>query len=176
MAYSTSQFRCYQFTSCFGQMVTEALLPIQAVQPSYFKDSFELKTIVDTLEFTPNALLFTADASLMYTNIKTDPTLSSIEEYIRTKVSTMDTTKKEALIEGMKIIFRKICLNLVTPIGVKNREPLWGRPRLLHMLSFFMLFMKKRCYPDGPNTFPSINNSFMMCSEFGSPKTIHCKT
>ena len=76
--------------------MTEALLPIQAVQKSYFKDSFELKTILDTLEFPPNALLFTADASSMYTNIKTEPALSSIEEYIRTKVpSTMDTTTKD---------------------------------------------------------------------------------
>ena len=89
-----------------GKWVTEALLPIQAVQKSYFKDSFELKTILDTLEFPPNALLFTSDASSMYTNIKTDPALSSIEEYIRTKVPTMDTTTKEALIEGMKIVFR----------------------------------------------------------------------
>ena len=88
-----------------GKWVTEALIPIQISQPSYFKDSFELKAILDTLEFSPNALPFTADAYSMYTNIKTEPALASIGDYIRYKTN-MGETKKEALIEAMNIVFR----------------------------------------------------------------------
>lgn len=88
-----------------GKWVTEALLPIQKRQPSYFKDSFELKTILDSLEFPPHARLFTADAVSMYTNIKTEPALQSIADYINNN-SNMGKTKKEALIEAMKIVFR----------------------------------------------------------------------
>jgi hypothetical protein len=88
-----------------GKWITEALIPLQKIQPSYFKDSFELKTILDTLEFQPNALPFTADAHSMYTNIKTEPALASIGDYIRNNTS-MGDTKKEALIEAMKIVFR----------------------------------------------------------------------
>ena len=88
-----------------GKWVTEALLPIQSQQQSYFKDSFELKAILDKLAFAPNALPFTADAHSMYTNIKTDPALASITEHIRNNVR-MGETKKNALIEGMNLVFR----------------------------------------------------------------------
>eukprot|EP00956_Cyclotella_meneghiniana_P000733 scaffold786_cov37-Cyclotella_meneghiniana.AAC.1 len=59
-------------------------------------DSFELKTILDTLEFQPNALPFTADAHSMFTNIKTEPALMSTSEYIRNNTN-MGVTKKAAL-------------------------------------------------------------------------------
>ena len=89
-----------------GKWVTEALIPIQQVQPSYFKDSFELKAILDTLKFHPTALLFTAHAYWMYTNIKTDPALKSIAHLIRNNIPSMGDDKKEALIEAMNIVFR----------------------------------------------------------------------
>ncbi|KAL3796723.1 hypothetical protein ACHAWO_003198 [Cyclotella atomus] len=89
-----------------GKWVTEALTPIQTVQPSYFKDSFELKTLLSTLKLPSTALLFTADAYSMYTNIKTDPALESIANHIRSNINSMGTNKKEALIEAMDIVFR----------------------------------------------------------------------
>eukprot|EP00956_Cyclotella_meneghiniana_P031768 scaffold84611_cov48-Cyclotella_meneghiniana.AAC.1 len=44
------------FPHALGKWVTEALLPIQSEQKSYFKDSFRLKAILDKLAFAPNAL------------------------------------------------------------------------------------------------------------------------
>ena len=88
-----------------GKWITEALLPIQSKQQSYFKDSFELKAILDTLEFGPNALPFTADAVSMYTNIETNPALESIGNYIENETNMADR-KKEALIKGMNLVFR----------------------------------------------------------------------
>lgn len=88
-----------------GKWITETLIPIQVKQQSYFKDSFELKTLLDQLAFPPNALLFTADAFSMYTNIKTEPALTSIENHIRNELR-MNDRKKDALIEAMKLVFR----------------------------------------------------------------------
>ena len=105
MAYQTSiSLDVTSLPHALGKWVTEALIPIQISQPSYFMDSFELKAILDTLEFSPNALPFTADAYSMYTNIKTEPALASIGDYIRYKTN-MGKTKKEALIEAMNIVF-----------------------------------------------------------------------
>ena len=89
-----------------GKWVTEALIPIQQAQLSYFKDAFALKEILDTLTLHPDALLFTADAYSMYTNIKTDPALESIASHIRNNITSMGDDKKEALIEAMNIVFR----------------------------------------------------------------------
>eukprot|EP00956_Cyclotella_meneghiniana_P019570 scaffold33673_cov37-Cyclotella_meneghiniana.AAC.2 len=102
-----------------GKWVTEALIPIQVAQPSYFKDSFELKKILDTLWFPPNALPFTADAHSMYTNIKTEPALSSISNHIRHNVN-MSETKKEALIEAMSIVFKN---NLFKCLQLRHTQP-----------------------------------------------------
>jgi hypothetical protein len=40
---------------------------------SNFKDTFELKDMLDTLNLPPNARRFTSDATSMYTNIQTEP-------------------------------------------------------------------------------------------------------
>jgi hypothetical protein len=61
-----------------GKWVMEQLQPVAQCQPSYFKDTFELKKMLDDIELPPNARLFTADAVSMYTNIKTEPALLEI--------------------------------------------------------------------------------------------------
>jgi hypothetical protein len=43
------------------------LQPVTLAQSSYFKDSFELKAILDELELPPNAILFTSDVMSTYT-------------------------------------------------------------------------------------------------------------
>ena len=58
------------------------LIPIKKAQPSYFQDSFALKLLLDALELPDNAQLFTADATSMYTFIKTEPALASSKKYL----------------------------------------------------------------------------------------------
>jgi hypothetical protein len=59
-----------------GKWVTEQLMPVARAQKSYFKDSFELKAMLDKLVMTPNARFWKADAQSMYTFIDTPPALA----------------------------------------------------------------------------------------------------
>jgi hypothetical protein len=90
-----------------GKWVLEQLQPVAQCQPSYFKDSFELKKMLDDMELPPNAKLFTADAVSMYTNIKTEPALLEISEYLRSHKSTPHHLyDPDSLIAVLEIVFR----------------------------------------------------------------------
>jgi hypothetical protein len=91
---------------CLGKWVNEMLTPIQQAQKSYFKDSFELKKKLDSLNLPPNALLFTSDATSMYTNIDTEPALESISEYLRQEQGNYNHYNAVTLIEALEIVFR----------------------------------------------------------------------
>ena len=51
------------------------------MQKSYFQDSFTLKKELDLQKILPNARLFICDATSMYTNIKTGPSLHRIRQF-----------------------------------------------------------------------------------------------
>jgi hypothetical protein len=65
-----------------GKWVNEQLMPVAVAQQSYFKDSFELKAMLDRLVLAPNARFWKADAQSMYTFIETPPALSVISDYL----------------------------------------------------------------------------------------------
>jgi hypothetical protein len=92
-----------------GKWISDMLLPIARAQPSYFKDSFVLKDLLMALGKLPfNAILFTSDATSMYTNIRTDPALMVISAYLRDP-STQEKIphyNAEALIAALEIVFR----------------------------------------------------------------------
>lgn len=88
-----------------GKWVTEMLLPIAKVQPSYFKDSFVLKSLLDNLILPPNARLFTADAVSMYTNIKTKEALSAIGDFIMENRDEFPHLDPDAVREALHLVF-----------------------------------------------------------------------
>ena len=55
-------------------------------QQSYFKNTFTLKAELDRIILPPNAVLFTADAVSMYTNIPTKKAIKSISKYLSDKL------------------------------------------------------------------------------------------
>ena len=87
-----------------GKWVNEQLTPVQKNQPSYFKDSFALKELLNPLRLPPNARLFTSDARSMYTNIKTTEALSSISAYLRANRSKY-SYPVNALIDALHLVF-----------------------------------------------------------------------
>ncbi|KAL7502226.1 hypothetical protein ACHAXN_000240, partial [Cyclotella atomus] len=88
-----------------GKWVNEQLTPVAQAQLSYFKDSFALKDLLDGIKVPPNTLLFTADATSMYTNIKTEPALTEMAAYLREHKSKF-SYPCEALIEALQLVFR----------------------------------------------------------------------
>jgi hypothetical protein len=91
-------------THGIGKWINEQLAPVQQAQKSYFKDSFALKEMLDNLVLPPNALLFTADATSMYTNIRTAPALQAVSSYLRTNYPNL-SGNVEAIIDALHLVF-----------------------------------------------------------------------
>ncbi len=66
-----------------GKWVNEMLAPVQQAQDSNFQDSFALKAMLNEMKLPPNALLFTSDATSMYTNIKTKSAIENLRISLR---------------------------------------------------------------------------------------------
>eukprot|EP00804_Cyclotella_cryptica_P000248 CCRYP_010187-RA/>CCRYP_010187-RA protein AED:0.09 eAED:-0.06 QI:0/-1/0/1/-1/1/1/0/188 len=91
-----------------GKWVNQELQPLALKQAFFFKDSFKLKTIISELSVPPPARLFTADATSMYTNIKTDVdvALTAISQLIQKELSNpQQPSYTEALISALHIVF-----------------------------------------------------------------------
>jgi hypothetical protein len=82
------------------------LAPVQQVQLSYFKDSYDLKKLLDGLQLSPNALLFTSDATSMYTNIQTDPALECMGTYLRKNQHRFQHYDAEVLVEALHLVLK----------------------------------------------------------------------
>eukprot|EP00804_Cyclotella_cryptica_P003582 CCRYP_002186-RB/>CCRYP_002186-RB protein AED:0.29 eAED:0.21 QI:0/-1/0/1/-1/0/1/0/339 len=90
-----------------GKWVDIQLQPVARTQPSYFQDSYCLKQLLSNIEIPPYALLFTADAKSMYTNIRTGPALKHISNLLRNKEGrTFHHYDAPALIEALEIVFK----------------------------------------------------------------------
>lgn len=100
---------CGSLLHPLGHWIDEELQPIAKSMPSYFKSSFVLKEELISLRLPPNAVLFTADADSMYTNIDTDHALNIIGEYIDT--NQRSTGNPAALKSALEIVMRNmICV------------------------------------------------------------------
>jgi hypothetical protein len=87
-----------------GKWVTEMLLPLAQKQASYFKDSFAFNDMLDDITVPANRLLFTSDATSMYTKKITEPAIAAISAYIHD--TRGDTEVWKALINALGIVFR----------------------------------------------------------------------
>ena len=67
---------------------------------------------MDYRSLPSNALLFTSDATSMYTNIKTTPALECISNYLREIKDQFHHLHCEALIEALHIVFRNNMIKL----------------------------------------------------------------
>lgn len=97
--------------SCIGSLlhglgvwVDRKLQSAAQHQRSYFKSSFELMKKLTVIEVPPGALLFTADAVSMYTNILTHQALRAIAQYLRRNEFIYQDLPIEALISALRIV------------------------------------------------------------------------
>ncbi len=95
-----------------GKWVDQHLQPIAHAQPSFFQDPYTQHHSLKNLQLPHNALLFTSDAISMYTNIKTNPALTSISKYIHTEEGkSVHHYNATALMEALEIVFRNSLIN-----------------------------------------------------------------
>jgi hypothetical protein len=105
---------CSDVNSLFfrlGKWIDTQLQPAAQAQPAYFKDSFDLRSMLIGMQVPPNVRLFTADAVGMYPNIPTEPALAEISQYLRDQAGVkFFHYDPDALIEALEIVF---CNNVV---------------------------------------------------------------
>ena len=100
---------CGSLLHPLGHWIDEELQPIAKKMPAYFKSSYVLKEELLSLRLPPNAVLFTADADSMYTNIDTDHALTIIGDYIDN--NPRSTGNPRALKSALEIIMKNmICV------------------------------------------------------------------
>ena len=97
---------CASTPHALGQYVDETLQPMVKTQQTYFKDSFALKNILDTLHIPPNVSLFTYDAISMYTNIDMEDCINRLSDYLHSPETwfSFKHYTPEALIEAIKLV------------------------------------------------------------------------
>ena len=86
------------------------LQPIAQSMPTFFKDSFAFKAIIDALKVPLQGITFTADAVSMYTNINTMMALSIICPFLRDNERRFGHYHAATLIRALEIV---MCNNIV---------------------------------------------------------------
>jgi hypothetical protein len=90
-----------------GLWIDRQLQPVAACQPSYFKNSYALREELLQMELPPNAVLFTADATSMYTTIPTNTAMVVIKNLLLNYSSTHNPNYPvKAVIQGLSLVMR----------------------------------------------------------------------
>ena len=97
---------CASLPHSIGKWVDRQLQPIVQAQTYYFKNSFDLKQLLDPMTLPPNACLFTYDAVSMYTNIDTHQCLQRLTTFLTdpTTSTNFPHLSPVPLIEALNII------------------------------------------------------------------------
>ena len=82
----------------------DKLQPLAKAQKSYLQSSFALKEQLEALQLPPNAVLFTADARAMYTNIPTGACLQSIRDFLEENFAQFTHVNHDALLAALEIV------------------------------------------------------------------------
>ena len=99
---------CASLPHAVGKWVDRQLQPLVRAQATYFKNSLELKQLLDPLRLPPNACLFTYDAISMYTNIDTTQCLTRLTSFLNdpTTSETYPHLSPTPLIEALHIVMK----------------------------------------------------------------------
>ena len=106
----------------------DKLQPLAQAQQAYLKSSFELKDQLEDLVLPPNAVLFTADARAMYTNIPTQPCLNSIREYLDEHFDQFTHVNHDTLLEALSIVMQNNIFRFGDTYWIQNNGAAMGAP------------------------------------------------
>jgi len=106
----------------------DKLQPLAKAQQSYLKSSFTLKDQLDALHLPPNAVLFTADARAMYTNIPTGPCLDSIRTFLHENYAEFVHVNHDALLAALEIVMSNNIFRFGDTYWRQNNGAAMGAP------------------------------------------------
>ena len=89
-----------------GVWVDRKLQSVARSQRSYLKSSHQLKELLIHITLPPNAVLFTADAVSMYTNIDTCQALREIATYLRRHQAEFINVPVDAVISALRLVMQ----------------------------------------------------------------------
>ena len=89
-----------------GVWVDRKLQSVARSQRSYLKSSHQLKKLLIHITLPPNAVLFTADAVSMYTNIDTCQALREIATYLRRHQAEFINVPVDAVISALRLVIQ----------------------------------------------------------------------
>ena len=97
---------CASLPHALGKWVDHQLQPIVKTQTYYFKNSFDLKHLLDPMRLPPTACLFTYDAISMYTNIDTRQCLHRLTNFLSHPATheKFPHLSPTPLVEALKIV------------------------------------------------------------------------
>lgn len=87
-----------------GIWIDSKLQKVARLQQSFISSSADLKSQLLQLNLPPNAILFTADAVSMYTNIRTPEALNEIGTYLRTYQDSFRDVPVNPLMSALRLI------------------------------------------------------------------------
>lgn len=106
----------------------DKLQPLAQKQKSYIQSSLTLKEQLEALELPPNAVLYTADARAMYTNIPAEPCLQSIAEYLHENFEEIRHVSHPALLDALRIVMTNNLFKFGDTYWIQNNGAAMGAP------------------------------------------------
>ncbi len=102
---------CGSLPHALGQLVDETLQPIVQDQALYLKNSAELKSEMEQLDFPANISLFMYDAMAMYPNIDTVQYIKWLSNYLTDpNISSRFGYSPAALLDAIKLVMENNCM------------------------------------------------------------------
>lgn len=118
---------CGSIAEAIGKYVDKLLRPIAQSQRSFFRDTFVLKQRLDQVQLPPNALLFTMDATSMYSNIDSNAALEVLSEYLRRpNIMEQFDYNADCLIEAIGIVLRSNIIKFGDIFAVQKKGVAMG--------------------------------------------------
>ena len=119
---------CGSLLHPLGLWVDKMLQPLARMQRSYFKSTFELQQELTSLDIPPGAFLFIADATSMYTNIKTTAALNEIRAFMSRNRVTLKDTPITALNDALRIVMRNNVFTFDEKLFLQKTGTAMGTP------------------------------------------------
>ena len=130
-----------------GVWVDLHLAKVATAQPAYLRNSRDLVDELITLDLPPNARLFIADATSMYTNIRTPAALHEIATFIMQRESHFADIPTNALSEALAIVMQNNIFQFGDTFWLQKTGAAMGTPPACNYANLFFACHEYKTVP-----------------------------